>query len=131
MCIFAVIVLNVVALMLPYWGMSAAYERGLYYGNIVFTAIFTLECVMKVLGLSPRGYFTDSWNLFDFVIVVGSVIDVALDGQSVNVNFLRIFRAARLIKLLKKVRWFTPFVAMCSFMDRCAPAAITADFSCQ
>ena len=43
--------------------------------------------------------FQDSWNTFDFITVVGSIVDAT---QLVNVGFLRLFRAARLIKLLRR-----------------------------
>ena len=53
--------------------------------------------VFVVLCLQP--YFKDSWNTFDFITVVGSIIDAT---KVVNVGFLRLFRAARLIKLLRR-----------------------------
>ena len=44
-------------------------------------------------------YFKDSWNTFDFITVVGSIIDVT---KLVQIGFLKLFRAARLIKLLRR-----------------------------
>lgn len=67
--------------------------------NLVFTILFTIECVMKVSSFGYKPYFKDSWNLFDFITVAGSIIDAT---QLVNVGFLRLFRAARLIKLLRR-----------------------------
>lgn len=61
-----------------------------------------MEAVLKFAALSPRGYLSDAWNVFDLIIVIGSLVDAGLAGKGVNVNFLRIFRAARLVKLLKK-----------------------------
>jgi hypothetical protein len=52
-----------------------------------------------VIILPPQPYFKDSWNTFDFITVVGSIIDAT---KLVNVGFLRLFRAARLIKLLRR-----------------------------
>ena len=46
-----------------------------------------------------QNYFRDSWNVFDFVTVVGSIVDAT---RMVSVNFLKLFRAARLIKLLRR-----------------------------
>eukprot|EP00054_Salpingoeca_dolichothecata_P028079 m.210181 g.210181 ORF g.210181 m.210181 type:complete len:1539 (-) comp26120_c1_seq2:53-4669(-) len=100
--IMVVIALNIVVLAMKYDGMSENYEHGLYIANVVFTIIFTIEAVLKIAGLSFKGYFYDAWNVFDFIIVVGSLLDAGFEGQGVNINFLRIFRAARLIKLLKK-----------------------------
>ena len=44
-------------------------------------------------------YFKDHGNTFDFITVVGSIIDAT---HIVNIGFLRLFRAARLIKLLRR-----------------------------
>ncbi|KAK3929329.1 Voltage-dependent calcium channel type A subunit alpha-1, partial [Frankliniella fusca] len=52
-----------------------------------------------------QNYFKDAWNTFDFVTVVGSIVDalvIELGTNSINVGFLRLFRAARLIKLLRQ-----------------------------
>ena len=46
-----------------------------------------------------QNYFKDSWNTFDFVTVVGSIVDVT---KLLQIGFLKLFRAARLIKLLRK-----------------------------
>ena len=37
--------------------------------NYVFMAIFTLEAILKIIAMKTA-YFKDSWNLFDFTIVV-------------------------------------------------------------
>ena len=47
----------------------------------------------------PQPYFKDAWNTFDFITVAGSIIDAT---GIVEVGFLRLFRAARLIKLLRR-----------------------------
>lgn len=55
-----------------------------------------------------QNYFGDAWNGFDFIIVLGSIIDIVYgvfnDGHKgfVRVNFFRLFRAMRLIKLLAR-----------------------------
>merc|ERR1719402_1122990 len=71
----------------------------LSYLNLVFTTMFTVECTLKLSSFGPKAYFKDSWNTFDFITVVGSIIDAT---KVVNVGFLRLFRAARLIKLLRR-----------------------------
>jgi len=49
----------------------------------------------------PQSYFKDSWNNFDFITVVGSIIDALSPG---DVGVLRLCRATRLIKLLRRSR---------------------------
>jgi voltage-gated sodium channel type IV alpha len=47
--------------------------------NIFFTAIFFFEAVMKIVGLGWKFYFRDPWNIFDFVIVITSILTISLD----------------------------------------------------
>uniref|UniRef100_A0A1B0DF69 Ion transport domain-containing protein n=1 Tax=Phlebotomus papatasi TaxID=29031 RepID=A0A1B0DF69_PHLPP len=53
-----------------------------------------------------QNFFKDPWNIFDLITVIGSIIDalVIVKGEenAFNVGFLRLFRAARLIKLLRQ-----------------------------
>ena len=41
--------------------------------NWVFTGIFTAEAIVKLIALRQH-YFKKAWNVFDFIIVVSSVI---------------------------------------------------------
>lgn len=38
-----------------------------------------------MLWLFVQGYFGDPWNVFDFIIVVGSVVDVILSEVDVSI----------------------------------------------
>jgi voltage-dependent calcium channel P/Q type alpha-1A len=52
-----------------------------------------------------KNYFRDGWNRFDFITVVGSITDALVTefgGHFVSLGFLRLFRAARLIRLLQQ-----------------------------
>eukprot|EP00050_Salpingoeca_kvevrii_P014645 m.38383 g.38383 ORF g.38383 m.38383 type:complete len:1677 (-) comp5887_c0_seq1:4731-9761(-) len=93
---------NSIFLMMQYDGMDSDYEQILVRANYFFTAFFTVEAVLKLFAQNPTVYFSDSWNILDFVIVVGSIIDVALAGKGVSVSFLRLFRVARLLKIISK-----------------------------
>ncbi|KAL8602085.1 hypothetical protein ACOMHN_007355 [Nucella lapillus] len=75
--------------------------------NIVFTALYTLEFLLKLAAFG-KNYFHDPWNVFDFTTVIGSIIDVFItdifrnSNSNMNFGFFRLFRAARLIKLLRQ-----------------------------
>ena len=45
----------------------------LKYVNIVFIVVFTLEAVLKLIALRHY-YFTLPWNVFDFVVVLFSIL---------------------------------------------------------
>ncbi|MEQ2246555.1 Voltage-dependent P/Q-type calcium channel subunit alpha-1A, partial [Ilyodon furcidens] len=103
--IMAMIALNTVVLMMKYDGASNTYEAVLANLNIVFTSLFSLECVLKIIAFGALNYFKDAWNIFDCVTVLGSITDILvteLGDNFINLSFLRLFRAARLIKLLRQ-----------------------------
>lgn len=45
----------------------------LYWINLVFIVLFTGECVLKLISLRYY-YFTIGWNIFDFVVVILSIV---------------------------------------------------------
>ena len=52
-----------------------------------------------------QNFVKDFWNIFDAIVVLGSIVDIVLDtikSRIINVSFLRLFRAARLVKLLRQ-----------------------------
>ena len=93
----ALVLLNVVTLLMAYYNQSAEYTAALDMANYVFVGLFVLEAMVKILVLGSKAYFTDNWNLADFVIVVGSLIDICV-ADYIKITFLRVFRVARLVK---------------------------------
>ncbi|XP_030853656.1 voltage-dependent calcium channel type A subunit alpha-1 isoform X7 [Strongylocentrotus purpuratus] len=103
--IMTLITLNTFTLMVKYHGQPEIYSAILKNLNIAFTVLFTIEAMLKLTAFGIRNYFKEGWNTFDFITVVGSVADVIIsevgDGF-INLSVLRLFRAARLIKLLRQ-----------------------------
>lgn len=62
-----------ITMAMEHFGQTQDFEDTLMYINQVFIAIFTLECIMKILGLRWY-YFKQAWNIFDFIVVVLSVL---------------------------------------------------------
>ncbi|XP_042341587.1 calcium channel, voltage-dependent, P/Q type, alpha 1A subunit, b isoform X9 [Plectropomus leopardus] len=103
--IMALIALNTIVLMMKFDGASEMYDNVLKYLNIVFTTFFFMESLLKIIAFGPLNFFRDAWNIFDFVSVLGSITDILvteLGNNFINLSFLRLFRAARLIKLLRQ-----------------------------
>uniref|UniRef100_H3AUU1 Voltage-dependent R-type calcium channel subunit alpha n=1 Tax=Latimeria chalumnae TaxID=7897 RepID=H3AUU1_LATCH len=106
--ILTMIALNTVVLMMKYYSAPTAYDLVLKYLNIAFTVLFSLECILKIIAFGFLNYFRDTWNIFDFITVVGSITEIILSdsklvsAKTFNMSFLKLFRAARLIKLLRQ-----------------------------
>ena len=74
-----------------------------------FTAFYTLEMVLKILGLGfvlNRGsYIRDPWNVLDFIIVVSSYLPLFMGSDSsINVSGLRSLRVLRPLKTVTAIR---------------------------
>ncbi|XP_062867334.1 voltage-dependent N-type calcium channel subunit alpha-1B [Trichomycterus rosablanca] len=104
--ILTMIAVNTVVLMMKFSTASKPYEDMLKWLNIIFTALFTLECILKIIAFGLLNYLKEAWNIFDFVTVLGSITDILVteikQDKLINLSFLRLFRAARLIKLLRQ-----------------------------
>ncbi|CAF98471.1 unnamed protein product [Tetraodon nigroviridis] len=102
--VLVMIALNTVVLMMKYYSAPTAYDTVLKHLNTAFTVLFSLECILKIMAFGLN-YFRDTWNIFDFITVLGSITEIIVDLQSVNtinMSFLKLFRTARLIKLLRQ-----------------------------
>uniref|UniRef100_A0A673K1G6 Voltage-dependent calcium channel type A subunit alpha-1 n=1 Tax=Sinocyclocheilus rhinocerous TaxID=307959 RepID=A0A673K1G6_9TELE len=104
--VLVMIALNTVVLMMKYHSAPAAYDIVLKHLNTAFTVLFSLECILKIFAFGFINYFRDTWNIFDFITVLGSITEIVVDLQVVifttSKHFLKLFRAARLIKLLRQ-----------------------------
>nr|XP_015195610.1 PREDICTED: voltage-dependent P/Q-type calcium channel subunit alpha-1A-like [Lepisosteus oculatus] len=82
--IMAMIALNTIVLMMKYNGASLTYESVLKNLNIVFTTLFSMECLLKIIAFGILNYFRDAWNIFDFVTVLGSITDILVTELGVS-----------------------------------------------
>ena len=82
-----VILLNMVAMALEYNNMPRTFEDALDYVNLMFVSVFTMECFMKLLALRLY-YFKEPWNIFDFVIVVVSVLSKAATASHISLRIV-------------------------------------------
>uniref|UniRef100_O73700-6 Isoform 6 of Voltage-dependent L-type calcium channel subunit alpha-1D n=1 Tax=Gallus gallus TaxID=9031 RepID=O73700-6 len=129
---FVLIMLNTLCLAMQHYGQSKLFNDAMDIMNMVFTGVFTVEMVLKLIAFKPKifvrkkerwlGYFSDAWNTFDSLIVIGSIVDVVLseadpkptetvttdesgnseDSARISITFFRLFRVMRLVKLLSR-----------------------------
>ncbi|XP_060787411.1 voltage-dependent L-type calcium channel subunit alpha-1D isoform X1 [Neoarius graeffei] len=115
---FVLILLNTLTLAVQHYEQSKLFNFVMDILNMIFTTLFTIEMIIKLLALRPYHYFIDAWNSFDALIVVGSLVDIMIaefsgggghgegkgDGENskVSITFFRLFRVMRLVKLLSK-----------------------------
>ncbi|XP_071554602.1 sodium voltage-gated channel paralytic isoform X2 [Temnothorax nylanderi] len=94
------IVVNTLFMALDHHDMDKDMERILKSGNYFFTATFGIEATLKLVAMSPKYYFQEGWNIFDFIIVALSLLELGLEGVQ-GLSVLRSFRLLRVFKLAK------------------------------
>ena len=83
----------------------ATYGGWLHLGNDIILGIFIIEVVLKLAAVAPRFglYFGNGWNLFDFTVVVLSLIP-ATGGFALVARLIRVLRVLRLVSALPQLR---------------------------
>ena len=83
--IMMLIIVNMVTMMVETDEQSERMESVLNKINLVFIVLFTTECLIKILALRCY-FFTIGWNIFDFVVIILSIVGrfppcVDVDGR--------------------------------------------------
>ncbi|XP_056610320.1 sodium channel, voltage-gated, type I-like, alpha [Triplophysa dalaica] len=105
--IMVLIWLNMVTMMVESHDQSKEKTLVLYWINIVFIGLFSGECVLKMISLRQY-YFTIGWNVFDFVVVILSIVGMFLSEliakYFVSPTLFRVIRLARIGRVLRLIR---------------------------
>ncbi|XP_069052645.1 sodium channel, voltage-gated, type I-like, alpha isoform X1 [Lepisosteus oculatus] len=105
--IMILICLNMVTMMVETDDQSKDMENILYWINLVFIVLFTGECVLKLISLRHY-YFTIGWNIFDFVVVILSIVGMFLadiiEKYFVSPTLFRVIRLARIGRILRLIK---------------------------
>ncbi|KAM6897420.1 voltage-dependent T-type calcium channel subunit alpha-1G isoform 7-T7 [Xenentodon cancila] len=105
-----VIGLNVITMSMEHYEQPQELEDALKICNYIFTLIFVLESVFKLVAFGFRRFFKDKWNQLDLAIVLLSIMGITLEEIEVNaslpinptiIRIMRVLRIARVLKLLK------------------------------
>ena len=69
------------------------------------TVFFLIEILIRMAAESRlRDFFRERWNVFDFVIVVASLVPIDDSEMVLLARLLRIFRVLRLVSLIPELR---------------------------
>ncbi|KAI5090253.1 voltage-dependent T-type calcium channel subunit alpha-1H-like [Silurus meridionalis] len=105
-----IIGINVLTMSMEHYNQPKYLEESLKYCNYVFTLVFVIESVLKLVAFGFRRFFKDRWNQLDLAIVLLSVMGITLEEIDLNaslpinptiIRIMRVLRIARVLKLLK------------------------------
>ncbi|KAM9424716.1 sodium channel protein type 4 subunit alpha A [Pholidichthys leucotaenia] len=105
--IMVLICLNMVTMMVETDDQSAEKEDFLFKLNVAFIVVFTGECVLKLFALRQY-FFTNGWNVFDFVVVIlsiaGTMLSDLIEKYFVSPTLFRVIRLARIGRILRLIK---------------------------
>uniref|UniRef100_W5KBX9 Sodium channel protein n=1 Tax=Astyanax mexicanus TaxID=7994 RepID=W5KBX9_ASTMX len=105
--IMILICLNMVTMMVETDDQTKEMDNILYWINLVFIVLFTGECVLKMVSLRHY-FFTVGWNVFDFVVVILSIVGMFLseviEKYFVSPTLFRVIRLARIGRILRLIK---------------------------
>ncbi|XP_070341377.1 voltage-dependent T-type calcium channel subunit alpha-1H isoform X1 [Equus asinus] len=105
-----IIGVNVITMSVEHYNQPKSLDEALKYCNYVFTIVFVLEAVLKLVAFGFRRFFKDRWNQLDLAIVLLSIMGITLEEIEMNaalpinptiIRIMRVLRIARVLKLLK------------------------------
>ncbi|XP_066925644.1 sodium channel protein 1 brain-like isoform X3 [Clytia hemisphaerica] len=100
------IFVNIILMMFQHYQQSTDYDRMLYVTNLVFTVIFSIELILRIVALRQQ-YFLDRWNIFDLGIVILSLIGIVLEYLDVVLQVTpSVLRVARVLRIGRLLRYF-------------------------
>ncbi len=98
--IWTILIAGIIVGIQTYGDRVADWQSLLHNLDFLILGIFTIEAILKLIAF--RGdYFKDSWNVFDFIIVV--ICWAALFMPNINAGVVAVFRLARVLRVFRLV----------------------------
>ncbi|XP_019646522.1 PREDICTED: voltage-dependent T-type calcium channel subunit alpha-1H-like isoform X9 [Branchiostoma belcheri] len=98
--IMVAILVNTLSMGIEFHNQPEELTNALEISNLVFTSLFALEMLLKLLAYGPLEYIRNGFNVFDGIIVIVSIVEIAEDGEG-GLSVLRTFRLMRILKLIR------------------------------
>jgi hypothetical protein len=98
--VLTAIVVNTLSMGIEFHGQPLSLTNALEYSNLVFTSLFAIEMILKIIADGCLKYIKNAYNLFDGGIVIMSVIELQGNKNS-GLSVLRTFRLLRVLKLVR------------------------------
>ncbi|MGX9416429.1 ion transporter [Vibrio sp. WJH972] len=104
--IIATIIIAALTVGAKTYSLPAGVEIGINYLDTFITVFFLVELSLRFLAYdNKRHFFRDPWNIFDTIIVVGSLIPISETEMILLARLLRVFRVLRLVSIIPDLRF--------------------------
>ncbi|XP_074604858.1 ca[2+]-channel protein alpha[[1]] subunit T [Brevipalpus obovatus] len=98
--IFLAILFNTLSMGIEYHNQPIELTHALELSNLIFTFLFGIEMILKLLAEGCFRYISDGFNVFDGIVVIVSIMELMEESGS-GLSVLRTFRLLRILKLVR------------------------------
>ncbi|XP_043849552.1 sodium channel protein type 9 subunit alpha-like [Dromiciops gliroides] len=103
------VIMNLLFMAMDHYPMTEEFFYVLFVGHQIFTGIYVLEMILKIIALHPYNYFQEKWNIFDSFIVTLALGEVVIYSFWMP-NALRVFKMTKywpMMKMMIKILWYS------------------------
>ncbi|XP_043970678.1 voltage-dependent T-type calcium channel subunit alpha-1H-like isoform X3 [Gambusia affinis] len=122
-----IIFTNLLTMSMEHYNQPQYLEEILKYCNYVFTLVFVIEAILKLIALGLRRFFKERWNQLDLAIVLLSIMGITLEeidlsaSLPINPTIIRIMRVLRITRVLKLLKMATGMRALLDTVMQALP----------
>uniref|UniRef100_A0A8D2ZLD0 Ion transport domain-containing protein n=1 Tax=Scophthalmus maximus TaxID=52904 RepID=A0A8D2ZLD0_SCOMX len=108
-----IIFTNLLTMSMEHYNQPQYLNEILKYCNYVFTVVFVIEAILKLIAFGLRRFFKERWNQLDLAIVLLSIMGITLEeidlsaSLPINPTIIRIMRVLRITRVLKLLKMAT------------------------
>ncbi|RUS88185.1 hypothetical protein EGW08_004082 [Elysia chlorotica] len=106
--VIVLVLLNTTSVATEHYNQPEWHTKFLYITEYAFLGLFIFEMTIKMYALGVRIYFQSSFNIFDCVVIVGSIVEVIWSEFKKGSSFgISVLRALRLLRIFKVTRYWS------------------------
>lgn len=103
--VIAVILLSALTIGAKTYDIPPAYAQALGIMDVAITVFFLVEIIFRFLACeNRRRFFANGWNVFDTIVVLGSLVPLQNADAILIGRLLRVFRVLRLVSVVPELR---------------------------
>ncbi|ROT99854.1 ion transporter [Marinobacter sp. R17] len=104
--VIAIIILSALAIGAKTYDLPEVVEQSILFLDGAITVFFLLEIIFRfAVYPDKKRFLLDGWNLFDTIVVVGSLIPLDNSEAVLLGRLLRVFRVLRLVSVVPELRF--------------------------
>lgn len=133
--VFLLIIISFNALIIflqGFFSVTSSTGQILEMTDHIFTTLFIVEAIVKIQSFGAKGYFKDTWNIFDFslvMIALPSLVMVFTPLEIFTLDFLLTLRILRVFKFFRVLKFIPNIENLLSGLFRAVQSSVLIIFA--